>query len=161
MRRKIAPALVLSVITLLSGTALFGQSEKQYDQYIKLLRSDLRAAKKQIVAANVPLTEAEAQKFWPVYEQYSSEAAKLHDARLALVKEYAAKFDKLTDADANGLNTRSIDIDESFTKLRQRYLPLVAKVLPGKKSALFFQIDKRLSLLIDLQLASEIPLVAQ
>jgi hypothetical protein len=32
-------------------------------------------------------------------------------------------------------------------------------VLPGKKAALFFQLDRRISVLLDLQLASEIPLV--
>jgi len=34
-------------------------------------------------------------------------------------------------------------------------------VLPGKKAALFFQIDRRLYALMDLQTASEVPLVLQ
>lgn len=152
----------LILVVLLTPNQTSAQDTKanaQYEQYMQLLRKDLRAGKKQLVAANMNLSEAEAVKFWPVYDQYTVESMKLNDARVALVKEYAANYEKLTDAEAASLNKRSINIDESFTKLRQKYVPLVAKVLPGKKSALFFQIDKRLALLIDLQLASEIPMV--
>ena len=159
MKKTLATAFILTAITLLSGTALLAQNDKAYDQYIQLLRKDLRSGKKQFVAANMNFTEAEALKFWPVYDQYVAEGAKLYDARVALVKEYAASYEKLSDAEASSLNKRSIDIDEGSTKLRQKYVPLIGKALPGKKSALFFQIDKRLALLIDLQLASEIPLV--
>ena len=159
MKKLIAKVLITCAMSLVTGIAVFAQNDAQYDQYIKLLRQDLRSAKKQFVAANMNLTVAEAEKFWPVYDQYTSEGAKLYDARVALVKDYAAKYEKLNDADAKSLNTRSIDIDEQTSRLRQKYVPLVGKVLPGKKSALFFQIDKRLALLIDLQLASEVPLV--
>lgn len=160
MKMTTAAVFMVAAFILFSGTDSLAQADKEYDQYIKLLRSDLRSGKKQLVAANMNLTEAEALKFWPVYDQYTADAMKLYDARLVLIKEYAASYEKLTDAEATGLNKRSIDIDESLIKLRQKYVPLVAKVLPGKKSALFFQIDKRIGLLIDLQLASEIPFVA-
>jgi hypothetical protein len=36
------------------------------DNDINLLRKDLRSAQKQIISANVLLTDTEAQKFWPV-----------------------------------------------------------------------------------------------
>jgi Zn-dependent M32 family carboxypeptidase len=119
----------------------------------------LRSEKKQLIAANMTLTDAEALKFWTVYDQYAAELMKLYDARIQLIKEYAQNYEKLTDDQAKSLNQRSIDNDASFTKLRQKYAPLIAKVLPGKKSALFFQIEKRISLLMDLQVASEVPLV--
>ena len=159
MKKTIVTTFMLAAVFMLSAVVSQAQSEGQYDQYVQLLRKDLRSGKKQLVAANMTLTDAEATKFWVVYDQYTVELMKLYDARLALIKEYAANYEKLTDAEAKSLNKRSIDNDESIAKLRQKYVPLVAKVLPGRKSALFFQIDKRLSLLIDLQLASEIPLV--
>lgn len=152
------------VIVSTAGQVLFAQkatNEAEYDKYVKMLRMDLRSDKKQILAINMPLTEAEAVKFWPVYEQYATELAKVYDARIQIIKDYAANYDKLTDTTAASLNMRAIDNDEAVTKLRQKYVPLVGKVLPGKKAALFFQIEKRLGLLVDLQLASEIPLVVQ
>jgi len=131
------------------------------DQDIQLLRQDLRSKKKQMIAANLTLTDAEATKFWPVYDQYSAEMTKLGDQRYALIKEYAKGFGSLTDAQAMSLLDRSLALDEATAQLRIKYVPIVSKVLPGTKTATFFQIDRRLSALIDLQLASQIPLVQQ
>ncbi len=161
---KFLVSLCLLVFLLAAAdqaTAQNTSATAQFDQYINLLRKDLRSGKKQFVAANLTLTDAEATKFWPIYDQYAAETEKLYSNRLTLIKEYAANFDKLTDAQAASLNKRSIDADVSMTKVRQKYVPLFAKALSGKAEALFFQIDKRLALLIDLQLASEIPMVEQ
>ena len=43
------------------------------DQDLKLLRQDLRTKRKQLIAANLTLTDTEATKFWPVYDQYVTE----------------------------------------------------------------------------------------
>lgn len=156
----IAMLLLLSTATTRSE-AQTTDANAQFDQYISLLRKDLRSGKKQFIAANLTLTDAEAQKFWPIYDKYAAETEKIYNGRLALIKEYGANIDKLTDAEAASLNKRSLDSDASMAQLRQKYVPLFAKVLGGRTEALFFQIDKRLALLIDLQLASEIPLVEQ
>jgi hypothetical protein len=129
------------------------------DQDIQLLRKDLRSQKKQIVAANLTLTDAEAQKFWPLYDQYSAELARINDTKLSLVKEYAGNYGSLTDAQALSIIQRWSAADESAIQLRIKYIPIVQKVLPGKKAALFFQIDRRLGVVMDLQIAGEIPFV--
>ena len=79
----------------------------------------------------------------------------------SVIKEYAQGFNSLTDEQALSLAKRSLAQDEQVSALRAKYLPLVNKVIPGKKAATFFQLDRRVSLLMDLQLASEIPLVQQ
>jgi tryptophan 2,3-dioxygenase len=112
-----------------------------------------------LIAANLPLTDAEAVKFWPVYDQYQAEITKIGDTRFALIKEYATNYNTLTDMQAHDLVTRMIGVDESLVQLRQKYIPIVEKVLPGKKTAMFFQMDRRVALMIDLQLASMIPIV--
>lgn len=163
IRRFLVTAAAVAIV-LTAGQTLFaqkGSADAEYDKYVSLLRKDLRSDKKQFLALNLPLTEAEAVKFWPVYEQYAGELAKIYDARIQIVKDYAANYGTLTDSTAATLSLRSIDNEEAVSKLRQKYVPLVGKVLPGKKAALFFQIEKRLGLLIDLQMASEIPLVVQ
>jgi hypothetical protein len=129
------------------------------DQDIQLLRKDLRSAQKQIVAANVSLTEGEALKFWPVYDQYRAEAVKINDAKLSLIKEYATNYENLSDAQAESLISKWSAADDSAVQLRMKYIPIFEKVISGKKAARFFQIDRRLGVLLDLQLASEIPLV--
>lgn len=158
--------LILLVLAFSFGAAsALGQSGKadaEYDKYIALLRKDFRADKKELVKLNVPMTEAEAGKFWPVYEQYSTELSGVYDKRIAVIKDFSAKYEAgLTDASAAALLKQSIDNDQSISRLRQKYLPLFGKVLPGKKLALFFQLERRLGLLLDLQTASEIPLIIE
>jgi hypothetical protein len=133
----------------------------EIDKNIALLRRNLRAEKKKLIAANLPLTETEATKFWPIYDQYAAEMAKNNDALDALIKEYAANQKTLTDAQAEDMLKRWSTWQVSLAQTRQKYIPIVGKVLPGKKSALFFQIDRRLYTLMDVQIASEIPLVIQ
>jgi hypothetical protein len=131
------------------------------DQDIKLLRKDLRSEKKQLIATHLKLTEAEATKFWPVYYQYSAEMAKLGDQKYALIKEYAQNFGSLTDEQAQSLTKRSLGLDEAIAQLRIKYVPIVNGVLPGTKTATFFQLERRIMGLIDLQVASQIPLVQE
>jgi hypothetical protein len=128
------------------------------DQQLTLLRRDIRSIKKQLVAANLTLTDSEATKFWPVYEQYSAETERINDTRTAIIKEYSEDYGTLTDDQADNLIRRWLDTDIEQTKLRQRYVAIFRKVLPGKKAATFFQLDRRISTMIDLQLTSQLPL---
>ena len=129
------------------------------DQQLALLRRDIRSIKKQLIAANLTLADSEAPKFWQVYEQYSAETEKINDARMAIIKEYSDEYGTLTDAQADSLIRRWLDTDIEQARLRQRYVPIFRKVLPGKKAATFFQLDRRISTMIDVQLTSQLPLV--
>jgi hypothetical protein len=129
------------------------------DQDIELLRRNIRSQKKQLIAANLSLTDTEATKFWPVYDQYQAEYTKIGDAKLGLIKEYAESWGTITDEQALIYLRRAQDIDESVIQLRKKYVPMVGQVLPGKKTATFFQLERRIDLLLDVQAASQIPLV--
>jgi hypothetical protein len=142
-----------------SQTTASPQAQGNVDQDVELLRKDLRSQKKQIIAANLQLTDAEAVKFWPIYDQYVAELTKINDAKYGVIKEYATNYDTLTDDQAIGLSKNLLSVDTQVAQLRLKYVPIVSKVLSGKKTALFFQIDRRLTMLIDLQLASQIPII--
>ena len=128
------------------------------DQQLALLRRDIRSIKKQLIAANLTLADSEATNFWPVYEQYSAETGKINDTRTAIIKEYSDEYATLTDDQADNLIRRWLDTDIQQTRLRQRYVPILRGVLPGKKAATFFQLDRRISTMIDVQLTSQLPL---
>ncbi len=166
MKKGLTAVLLLAGALVLQGTALFAQQAATStptvsDQDIQLMRQDLRSEKKQIIAANLQLTDAEATKFWPVYDAYTVETTKIGDARYALIKEYAQTYDTMTDVQAKSLIKRSAATDQESVALRNQWMPKFEAVLPGKKAALFFQLDRRIGLLIDLQLASAIPMVKQ
>jgi hypothetical protein len=155
--------LVLAVI----GTSTTALAQRETDKGIEvekdlvLLRRDLRTEKKKIIAMSLPLTEGEATQFWPVYDQYAEDMRKNNDEFYTLVKDYAANQKTLTDAQAVTMLKRWGELQVATAQTRQKYLPMFEKVLPGKKAALFFQIDRRLYALMDLQTASEVPLVLQ
>ena len=129
------------------------------DQDIEMLRADLRAQRKQIVAQNMNLTADEATKFWPIFEDYRKEAIKPNDARWAVIKDYAANYNTMTDAQAHDYIKRWAAVDEELIGLRLRYVAVFEKVISSKKTALWYQIDRRVDLLINLQLSAQIPLV--
>jgi hypothetical protein len=128
------------------------------NQQLELLRRDIRSIKKQLIAANLTLTDSEATNFWPVYKQYSTDTGRINDTRTAIIKEYSKEYGTLTDDQADDLIRRWLDTDIEQTKLRQQYVPIFRKVLPGKKAATFFQLDRRISMMIDVQLTSQLPL---
>ena len=134
-------------------------SQGPSDQDIQMLRKDIRSQKKQIIAANVPLTDAEAQKFWPLYDQYTAELVQINHDKYALIQEYAKSYGTMTDAQADDWSQRALKLDADVAALRQKYWPNFRKVLPAKKAALYEQVERRTQLLIDVQLASAIPLV--
>lgn len=126
---------------------------------LQVLRTELRADKRKVTAETLALTDAEAAKFWPVYDKYIAELTVINNSKYALIKEYSEKFGTYNDAQATNFIKRWLDVDVQAAKLRSKYVPIVGRVLPGIKAASFFQIDRRLAILINLGLASQLPIM--
>ena len=131
------------------------------DQDLKLLRQDLRTKRKQLIAANLTLTDTEATKFWPVYDQYVTELIAVNNQKFDLIQEYADNWGKMTNEQSLLLTRNWLDMDIATAQLRQKYVPMVAKVLDGRKTAIFFQLDRRIAMMMDLQVSSQMPLVQE
>ena len=131
------------------------------DQDLKLLRQDLRAKRKQLIAANLKLTDTEAPKFWSVYDQYVTELIAINDKKFGLIQEYADNWGKMTNEQSLLFTRNWLDMDIAIAQLRQKYVPMVAKVLDGIKTATFFQLDRRIAMMMDLQVSSQMPLVQE
>jgi|ERR1700722_2005911 hypothetical protein len=136
-----------------------GQSNSISDKDIQMLREDLRGQRKDVTAQNMSLTADEATKFWPVFDQYRKEAIKPNDDRWTLIKDYAANYNTMTDAQAQDYIERSTAVDQQLLALRMKYVPIFEKVISAKKTALWYQIDRRIDLIINLQLSTQIPMV--
>ena len=149
-----------------AGTVLFGQDSKNsqqtsqvsLDQQINMLRQDLRSQRKQIVAQNMNLSDTEAEKFWPLYDQYIGDLVQINNEKYDVIKEYA-QVDSLTDEQADTLAKRWLTVDDNVNALRLKYFPKFRAELSAKQTARFYQIDRRVQMLIELQLASSLPLV--
>ncbi len=167
MKKRLVSVLIVVSTLLVGSVSVMAQQDAAQsapaspikDQDVEMLRSNLRAQRKQIMAENLTLTADEATKFWPIFDQYRKEAIKPNDERWAVIKEYAANYNTMTDAQAQDYIKRSNAVDEQLLALRMKYVPIFEKVISAKKTALWYQIDRRIDLLINLQLSSQIPMV--
>jgi hypothetical protein len=128
------------------------------DEDIALLRKDLRAMKMQVIGQNMPLSDVEGQKFWPIYNHYVKDLQEVNNQKYALLKQYAEMWSTMSDEDALIYVRHWLEADGQAQALRLKYVPVVSQVLPGRKAATFFQLDRRLNMIVDLQLFSQIPL---
>lgn len=169
MKNRLLAVLALGGAVLLSQGVAVAQGSKAQttasqnsqddDKDIDLLRKDIRYQKRHIIETNVPLTDAEAQKFWPVFDRYTAELVGINNDKYALIKTYAESYDTMTDAQAEDWAGRVLKLDAEVAALRQKYWPDFRKVLPAKKAALYEQVERRTQMVIDVQLASQFPLV--
>jgi hypothetical protein len=128
------------------------------DDDIALLRKDIRAMKMQVIGQNMSLSDTEGNKFWPIYKHYADDLHELNNSKYALLKQYAETWSTMSDQDALIYVRHWMEVDAEAQALRLKYVPTVSQALPGKKAATFFQLDRRLSMIVDLQLFSQIPL---
>jgi Spy/CpxP family protein refolding chaperone len=133
-------------------------SQPNPNDFIELLRKDVRSQKKQIIAENMGLSDAEAQKFWPVYDQYAAELSRIYDTKLALLNDYAENNGTMTGEQAENYIRKRAEVEQSIMQLRLKYIPAFRKVLSGREAALFYQLDWRLGLAIDVELV-QVPLI--
>jgi len=105
------------------------------------------------------LTQSEADKFWPIYDEYQKELKKLADRSIKLIETYASNYEAMTDEVAEQLVKEAMAIDEERIKLQKSYMPKFSKVMPAKKVARYYQLENKIDAVISFDLATQIPLV--
>jgi hypothetical protein len=167
---KIRFAILLAAVLFL--TCAISAQEKQIQDpaqskelntqaYVQLLRADLKASKRTLIKEGMQLDETQAAAFWPVYNQYDVEQSKLGDAKLALINDYARDFLSMTPDKADQLAHQVMALDEQRLALRKKYYDLFKKVIPTVLVVRFFQLESQIQLIIDLQIASNLPIIEE
>jgi hypothetical protein len=133
--------------------------ELNLQEYIKLLRQNVRSEKTQLMGAVMQLDPDEAAKFWPIYRDYDAELAKLNDLRVANIEEYSKSYNDMTDEKADQLVQSAIQYQKQRDELLGKYYGQVRDALGGITAARFLQVEHQLLLIIDLQIASQLPVV--
>lgn len=162
-------ALALTVASCLVGVSAAWTSAQQarstslspttVEEVLQAVRADLQESRSDIVAKNLTLTSGQAAQFWPLFEKYQTEQNVIMDDQLRGIQRYIENFDGLDDTAALGLINAHIDRDAKMSALRQRWLAEFQKAIGTKLAVRVMQIDRRLSLVHQLQFASKIPLV--
>ncbi len=155
--------LLLVVVLFLGVSGLAQEASVQAkplsDTDISLLRQDVQSAKDTIIKNTMQFTGPEEAAFWPVYKEYAKEQHAIADKRLGVITDYAQHIETMNDATAADLTQRMMQIEADTQALRKAYFPKFEKALGAKRAAKFYQVDNRLTLMIELQLASQVPLI--
>jgi len=153
--------IVAIVLAALMGSALPATAQESSDTNMEILKQKLKADKKLIVAGNMDLSEADAKKFWPVYDAYQKDLEQVNQKLGQTIKEYAEAFNKgpVQDNTAKKLLSEVLSLEEQETKLKRTYAEKLEKVLPYAKVARYIQIETKIRSLIKMELAQQIPLV--
>jgi hypothetical protein len=146
-------------VLLAATTAAFGQDQPASN--MDIMRDKLEADKKLLVAENLGLTEAESQKFWPVYEEYQAELQGLNERLGRVIDAYAVEYNamSLTDEKASALMGEALAIEEAEVELKRKYLAKLDGVVPTMKAVRYLQMESKIRALIRFDLAANIPLV--
>ena len=138
-----------------AGTA----TQASPEQVVAEFRNDLQAKSADVMAKALSLTADQAAKFWPLYETYQKEQREIVDGQLKATQAYGAKYATLTDSEAlqyvNALLTR----DQKIHDLRVKWLAKFQAVVPPATAARAIQVERRLGLVTQIGLSSQIPLV--
>ena len=150
-------SLALALIVAASPLASFAQDTvPRADEQILL--KQVMSDKRSVYAHNLNLTESESKAFWPIYDEYEGKLKKLDDRFIALVNEFAEKYDTLTDKDAAAMLDEKLSIEAKRMDLKQTYTKRIARVLPAKKALRYSQIETRIEIMLRSNVYSLIPL---
>ena len=159
--RALAPLLLAAAAFLASPALAQDAPSSSPDTNMEILIQKIRADKKLLVASNMELTDAEAKKFWPLYDAYQKELDRINQKLGKTIKDYADAFNKGPIANdlANKLMNEVLLVQESELKVRRAYAAKIGKVLPAAKTARYIQIETKIRAVLNFELAEQVPLV--
>jgi len=153
-------ALLSPAFVLAADKPVVNEKFADLEPAIQMLRQDVGRDRREIVKANMLLTNSEAARFWPLYDQYRTEMHKVGDRRLKVITDYAANRDSMSEDEANRLGREWLDAEKQRVDLKEDYFKKFQKEgLSARTTARFFQIDQKLAAAVDAALAAHIPLI--
>ena len=168
MHQRISlPLMTAGLISVLVGVTATSSAQNRTAgadkpaSNLQIIHEKLKADKKLIVAKYMELTESEAAKFWPIYEDYQKDLQGTNDRLQKLLQSYATDYknNSLTDEKAKKLLDEWIAIEQEEGSRRSNFAPKVLQVLSPKKAARYLQIENEYRILLRYDLAATVPLV--
>ncbi len=153
--------LFLMLVLTLSISVPVVAAQQPTDSDMQILLEKVKADKKLLVSLNMELSDAEAKKFWPVYDAYQVQLGKINDRIASLIEGYAAEYNNnsMTDAKAKKMISEMISIDQAEAAMKKSFVPKLYKALPAVKAARYLQIENKIRAAVRYELADAVPLV--
>jgi Spy/CpxP family protein refolding chaperone len=155
-RSRPAPTLVAAALLALAAPAASPQTVKET---LEISRQAAESQRRLLISGSLPLTDAQAKSFWPLYDDYEKERRSIDERSNRLVADFVASYNNLSDSQAKDMLAQAIKVDEEHLALRRSYTARMGKVLPPRLLVRFFQIENKLDAVIRADIARQIPLV--
>ena len=121
----------------------------------------MQADRTALITTGMNFTDKDGAAFWPIYRQYQYERSRLDDRRAAVIKQYTKKYPDLTNAEAKAMGDQMLDCESRLAELKKKYYKKFNRVLPALTVAKFFQLERRVDLMMDMQVESSLPPLTQ
>jgi hypothetical protein len=143
------------------GLAQAQMQEPNIDSVIAVVRANMQADRTTLITTGMNFSDKEGAVFWPIYQQYEHERSKVDDRRVAVIKEYVQKYPNITDAEAKAMADQMLDCESRLAELKKRYFKKFNKALPALTVTKFFQLERRVDLMMDMQVEASLPPLTQ
>jgi Spy/CpxP family protein refolding chaperone len=156
-------ALLVVTFAMLAFCPLGHAQDQQptIDSTIAIVRANMQADRTTLITSGMNFTDKDGEAFWPIYQQYDYERSRLDDRRAAVIKHYTQKYPTLTDAEAKAMAETMLDCESRLAELKKKYYKKFNKVLPSLTVTKFFQLERRIDLMMDMQVESSLPPLTQ
>jgi len=159
--------MVIAIVALAALAASIGRTqeesfdarEKNFRAYVTLLRTDIKAERKDIINAIMQFNDSDATKFWPIFQQYDAELTTIGDGRMKLIVDYARNYENLTNEQADALMSKAFELEAQRAILKKKFFDKMKAQLSATQAAKFFLVENQIQHIIDLQISASLPVV--
>jgi hypothetical protein len=137
----------------------FDAREQNFRAYVTLLRTDIKAERKDIINAIMQFNDSDATKFWPIFQQYDAELTTIGDGRMKLIVDYARNYENLTNEQADALMSKAFELEAQRAILKKKFFDKMKAQLSATQAAKFFLVENQIQHIIDLQISASLPVV--
>jgi hypothetical protein len=157
MKTSVVGVLFAFAVVAVSSAMAEGNVDDATD--MQALRASARADKKALVASTLNLSDAEAKKFWPIYDAYQRDLDMINRRRVVAIEGLISREKPLSDLYAKNLANELIATDEAEIKARRKMHNRVLRALPAKKAARYLQLESKIRATQAYDIAATFPLV--
>lgn len=159
MKKLILSLATLALVGVAPGQVAAQETIEIPPEFMEALKKDVRQMRTQAMQSAIVLEPGQATTFWPIYEEYQAELEAITQARTELIRDYAMMFETMSDDQAVELGHRAMELRGQQAQLLRRYFDRIADDVSGTTAGQFYQVENQVQMLIDLQLAMEIPII--
>lgn len=147
---------VVGIVVVAAALAI--PAAAQVRNETRLTAQVIEAERSTLIGNSLDLTDAEEAAFWPLYEAYRAEVARVNGRRFQLVMDFLQKRAKLTDDEARTMLADWIGVEKAYLDIDEEYAQKFSEVLPPQKVIRLFQAENKLNTTLAAEVVKDVPL---